>query len=281
MAAGSTEISDVVVPEVFGPYTQQLTQQKSRLIRSGAIVRDAALDAFLAGGGLTLNSPSWKDLDDDADNVSSDTGADSSPNKIGSADEIAIRKSRNQSWSSADLTSALAGSDPQDAIASRVSDYWVRRLQAVYVATIKGVLADNAAAPAATEHVQNDMTVDVSGGAFVDGVTNFSAEAFIDACLTMGDSAESLGIMFVHSIVYGRMLKNNLIDFISDSVNGQAIRIPTFLGREVIQDDAMPATGGVYETWLFGAGAARMGMGSPKVPVEVKRNPEANNGGGE
>lgn len=279
MSAGTTAVADVVVPEQFTSYTQQLTEQKSRLIRSGAVSRDPFLDNFLAGGGLTINAPSWKDLDDDADNVSSDVTGTSNPNKIGTATEIAVRLSRNNSWATADLSAALAGDDPADAIANRVADYWVRRLQAVFVATLTGIFADNAAAPGGTEHVQNDMTHDVSGGGFVDGVTNFSAEAFIDATLTMGDSMESLGMIMVHSIVYGRMQKNNLIDFIPDA-RGET-EIPTFLGREVIVDDGVSFSGGVFESWLFGSGAVRLGMGSPKVPTEVDRLPDAGNGGGQ
>jgi hypothetical protein len=279
MASGTTAVADVVVPELFGPYVQQLTEEKSRLIQSGAVARDSFLDSFLAGGGLTINAPSWKDLENDADNVSSDTTGTSTPNKIGSADEIAVRLSRNNSWATADLSAALAGSDPANAIASRVADYWVRRAQAAFVAVMTGIFADNAAAPSATEHVQNDMTFDVSGSSFVDGVTNFSAESFIDACLTMGDSMESLGMIMVHSVVYARMQKNNLIDFIPDS-QGQ-INIPTFLGRMVIVDDGMPVTSGVYQSWLFGAGAVRLGVGAPKTPTEVLRIPSAGNGGGQ
>lgn len=282
MASGVTRIADVVVPEIFSPYVQQMTQEKSRLIRSGAITLDAQLNSALAGGGLTFNEPSFKDLDNDAENVSTDDpSTDSTPNKIGTATEIQVRLSRNNSWSSMDLSGDLAGADPMQAIANRVSDYWARRQQAAFVATLNGVFADNAAAPTGTEHVQNDMSHDVSGAAFVDGVTNFSAEAFIDATATMGDSMEDLTMVMVHSIVYARMLKNNLIDFVSDSVNGNAVRIPTFLGREVVVDDGVPRSSGVFNTWLFGRGAVRGGMGSPKVPTEVDRKPAAGNGGGQ
>lgn len=282
MASGVTRIADVVVPEIFSPYVQQMTQEKSRLIRSGAITLDPQLNSALAGGGLTFNEPSFKDLDNDAENVSTDDPAtNSTPNKIGTATEIQVRLSRNNSWSSMDLSGDLAGADPMQAIANRVSDYWTRRQQAAFVATLNGVFADNAAAPTGTEHVQNDMTHDVSGASFVDGVTNFSAEAFIDATATMGDSMEDLTMVMVHSIVYARMLKNNLIDFVSDSVNGNAVRIPTFLGREVIVDDGVPRSSGVFNTWLFGRGAVRGGMGSPKVPTEVDRKPAAGNGGGQ
>ncbi|MFA7175015.1 MAG: hypothetical protein WC340_16705 [Kiritimatiellia bacterium] len=289
MATGVTQITDVIVPELFTPYVQQLTEQKSRLIQSGAVVRDSVLDMDLAGGGLTFNEPSFKDLDDDVDNISSDDpNTNSSPNKIGSATEIQVRLSRNNSWSSMDLASALAGADPMDAIANRVSDYWVRREQAAFVATMGGVFANNATVTDAY-HTQNDMTHDISGSSFTDGVTNFSAESFIDSCLTMGDSMDALGAIMVHSVVYGRMLKNNLIDFIPDSTNTAAYPnagasgqgIPTFLGRVVIVDDAMPFAAGVFQTWLFGAGAVRNGRGAPKVPTEVERKASSGNGGGQ
>jgi hypothetical protein len=279
MASGAVAISDVIVPQIFSPYTQQMTTQKSRLIRSGAVVEDAYLNNFLAGDGITINAPSFKDLDDDAENVSSDTGSDSTPNKLGTAQEIAVRLSRNNSWKSADLVSALIDKDPLQAIATRVSDYWTRRKQGAFIAVMKGIFANNAAATDAF-HTQNDMTSDISSTAFSAGVTSFSAEAFIDATTTMGDSMDELTMVAVHSIVYARMLKNNLIDFIPDSTNPNAQGIPTFLGRIVMVDDAMPVTSGVFETWLFGAGAVRMGIGAPKVATEVKRYPEANNGGG-
>lgn len=289
MATGPiTSVSDVVVPEIFTPAAQQQTEQKSRLIRSGAAVRDPLLDEELAGGGLTFNTPSFKDLDDDADNVSTDAADDeytggsgnSAPKKTGTSTEVSVRLSRNQSWSSADLASQLMGADPMDSIAQKVGGYWARRLQAAFIATMTGVFADNAAAPDGSEHVVDDMTNDVSGASYSAGVTDFSTGAFLDAAITMGDSMEDLGMVMVHSIVYNRMLKAQLIDFIQDSINGQAIQIPTFLGRTVIVDDSMPSNAGVYESWLFGAGAIRLGMGSPKVPTETKRNPDSGNGGG-
>ena len=279
MAAGVTRISDVVVPEIFTPYVQQLTQEKSRLVRSGAVMVDGRFSTLLSGGGLTFNEPSFKDLDNDAENVSSDDpNASSSPNKIGTATEIQVRLSRNNSWSSMDLTAALAGADPMDAIASRVADYWTRRLQAAFVATVKGIFAANALVTPVGA-TQNDMTHDISGGAYSAGVTDFSAEAFIDACATMGDSMEDLSLVMVHSLVYARMQKNNLIDFIPDSEG--KINIPTFLGRQVVVDDGMPNTTGVFDTWIFGAGAIRFGAGNPAVPTEIDRKPAAGNGSGQ
>ncbi len=288
MAAGPiTQVADVVVPEIFSPYVRQLTEEKARIIQSGVAERNQLMDNLLAGGGLTFNVPSWKDLDNDEERTSTDEEhaefggtATPDPKKTGTATEIAVRLSRNNSWSSADLAATLAGSDPMMAIADRVAYYWTRRLQAAFIATMNGVIADNAAAPGGSDtHTQNDLINDISGASFVDGVTNFSAEAFIDTALTMGDSMEDLGAVFVHSVVYARMQKNNLIDFKEDS-NGM-INIPTFLGREVIVDDGMPRTGNVYDSWLFGAGAVQLGIGTPPVATEMEREAGAGNGGGQ
>lgn len=315
MAAGPiTSVTDVVVPEIFTPYIQQLTEEKARLIQSGILVVNPLMANLLAGGGNTFNIPSFKDLDNDEDNVSSDDvsdqisltnnarfGAgndgtfatidgtlaflDSVPLKTGTAQEIAVRLSRNNSWSSADLAAQLAGADPMQSIASRVAFYWSRRLQAAFIATYQGISKDNGA------NDSGDYSNDIAGATFVDGVTNFSAEALLDAAVTMGDSMEDLTGILVHSIVFNRMQKNNLIDFIPDA-RGET-QIATFLGREVIVDDGMPngtaavrgdgtaGAAGVFETWLFGAGQGQIGFGSAKVPTETERKPAAGNGGGQ
>lgn len=288
MAAGpTTQLADVIVPSIFTPYTQLMTEAKARLIQSRVMARDAFIDTLLAGGGATFHIPAFKDLDNDSERTSNDTtgghftgAANPDPLKIGTAEELAVRLSRNQSWSSMDLTAELAGADPMQAIGNRVGFYWARRLQAAFIATVTGVFADNAAAPAGSEHTQNDLTVDIKGSSYSAGVTDFSAEAFIDACTTMGDSAQDIVAVCVHSVVYSRMQKNNLIDFIPDS-NNPNVQIPTFLGREVIVDDSMPVSSGVYESWLFGAGAVRLGVTSPKVPTEVTRIASGGNGGGQ
>ena len=289
MAAGpATRVSDVIVPEVFTPYMQVLTEEKSRLVQSGLLSRSEALDTLLAGGGITFQVPSFRDLDNDADRISTDTSvpfadADAAlpagvarppnPLKIQTMKEIAVRLNRNNSWSSTDLAAILAGADPMEAIANRVAAYWTRRLQAAFIATWNGVIADNAANDA------GDYINNISGGGFVDGVTNFSAEAFLDTAQTMGDSQEDLVACAVHSVVYNRMQKNNLIDFIPDA-RGE-INIPTFLGREVVVDDGLPRTGSVYDTWLFGTGSTQLGVGTPPVATEVERKPGGGNGGGQ
>lgn len=295
MAEGpATQLQDVIIPEVFTPYTYLRTEEKSRLIQSGMLTRSPELDAALAGAGLTFKMPGFNDLDNDAERISTDDsvpfagpyGSDGAtvtlpagqafppnPRKITTFTHTAVRLSRNNSWSSMDLVATLAGVDPMNVIGDRVADYWARRLQAAFVAMWRGVCRNNDAS------YGGDYTMDVSGSAFVDGVTNFSAAAFLDAAQTMGDSQNYLTGMMVHSVIYNRMQKNNLIDFIPDSEG--RVNIPVFLGHQVVIDDGMPRNGNVYETWLFGEGASVMGRGSAKVPTEVDRKPGGGNGGGQ
>ena len=277
-----TQISDVVVPEIFTDYVQLLTAQKSAFIQSGVVELSPFLSELLAGGGQTFNIPLFNDLTDTESNVSSDEavgGNDSTPLKTTTGQEIAVRHNRNQSWSSADLSAALAGADPMESIASRVSDYWVRQSQTMVISSIQGVIADNIA------NDSSDMinVISLAAGGTPTASNLFSAEAFIDTVQTMGDFGEDLVAVSMHSVVFRRAQKNNLIDFIPDA-RGE-VNIATFLGRRVIVDDGMPAvanTGNVdYSTYLYGAGSVAAGIGTPRVATEVEREPKAGAGGGQ
>lgn len=270
-----TVISDIIVPSVFAPYVQLLTSQRSAFVRSGVMVMDARVDEMLVGGGRTFDMPFFNDLADTESNVSSDTGT-ATPQNITTGREVAIRHNRNQVWGAFDLAGTLAGADPLEAIASRVADYWVRQQQNMVIRSVRGLIADNIA------NDSSDLVNNISAGSgTVTDANRFSAEAFIDTVQTMGDRGEELVAVACHSVIYRRMQKLDLIDFVKDSENRD---IPTYQGRRVIVDDGMPriANGSNFDfsTYLFARGALVAGVGTPKVPVEVERVPASGNGGG-
>ncbi len=273
------KIADVVVPAVFTEYVQLLTSQRSAFVQSGVIEQGPLFDALLAGGGRTFDMPHFKDLLDTEANVSSDDDASKAvPEKITTGQEVSIRHSRNQVWSSMDLAAALAGPDPLEAIASRVADYWVRQEQTYLISSLQGLIADNIANDA------GDMVVDITAGVgAVDATNLFSAETFIDTIQTLGDVGEDLVAIAVHSTVFRRAQKNNLIDFIPDA-RGE-VDIATFQGRRVIVDDGLPAiTNGPnieFSSYLYGAGSIVRGTGAAKVPTAVDRDELAGLGGGQ
>lgn len=262
-----TAVSDILIPSVWNAYLATQTTQKSALVSSGALQVNSALSALLNGGGKTFDMPFWRDLPDTAANIGiGSTGSAITPLAITTHKEVGVRLSRNQAFGAVDLAGILAGADPMSAISARLQPYWTRQLQLATLATLAGVFADNDA------NDSGDYTHSIVA-AYQAGVTDFSAEAFIDAVHTMGDAEGDLGVVIMHSVVYAKAKKNNLIDFVSDSGNGMAASIPTFLGRRVLVDDGMPVATQDYDTFIVGAGALQMGTGSTPVPLETYRLP--------
>jgi hypothetical protein len=277
---GPTRLADAIVPEVFVPYTLKETMVRSALFQGGILRQDALLSTFLAGGGQTVNVPFWKDLaDTDTANISSDDpNVEATPDKITTGQDIAIRHNRNKSWSDADLVTELTGADPMTAIGSRVTNWWIREFQRVLIATLRGVIADNVAANS------GDMVHDISSDS-ASAITDderISAEAILDAAQTMGDASDVLDTICMHSVIYNRLAKQNLIDFIPDSEG--KVKFPTYLGYRVVKDDLCPAIAGSnrtrYHTYLLGRDALGWAEHPPAVPVETFRHPAQGNGGG-
>ena len=60
-----TKLSDVIVPEVWVPYVQQQTTERSALVQSGIITSSPELDELVTGGGKIINMPFFNDLTGD------------------------------------------------------------------------------------------------------------------------------------------------------------------------------------------------------------------------
>jgi hypothetical protein len=271
---------EVIDVSEFSAYMQQESTQKSQIIQSGAITIDPELSAFLASGGLTHTLTSWTDPTDD-DEVASDTVTDGTVRQINADGEVVVRCSRNTIFESNDISAAIAGDDPVAALVSRLLPYQLRRLTAMFISQCQGIFHDN------QDNDSGDMAFDNratpggdlgTGGAYTAGVTDFSAEAFIDALATMGDEMdEDVALIMCHPDVYAQMRKQNLIDSRPDSEMG---RILEYDGARVIKNRNMPTSSGEYETWIFGQGAFKLGLGTPKNPLAFDRNEKAYNGSG-
>jgi hypothetical protein len=189
----ATKISDIIIPEVFVPYVTEKTAELSALVQSGIVVPDAGLNELAKRGGKLINMPFFTDLTGADETLADNTSL--TPGAIGTAKDVAVLHLRGRAWGVNDLAKALSGDDPMGAIASLVAAYWARREQALLISTLKGVFADNAA---------NDSSDLISDVAIEDGdnaaVANLiGAEAVIDAATKLGDAAEKLTAICMHS----------------------------------------------------------------------------------
>lgn len=275
-----TQLSDVIIPEVYETYTAVNSPEKTAFFDSGVVTRNAGLDAKANEGGETLNVPFWKDLDATvAPNLSNDTVSAATPQKITAGKQIARVSYLNQGFSSADLTGEIAGSDPMQQVADRFGTYWMRQWQRRLIATTNGIIADNIANDAGDMVV--NVAVEATGSQTAD--TRFNRDVFTEAAYTMGDAATDLNAISVHSAVMQQMVKNDDIVYIPDSQGN--LTIPTYMGLRVIVDDGMRVVAGStsgfkYTSVLYGSGSFGYGEGSAKNPIELDREAAQGNGGG-
>lgn len=217
-----TKISDVIVPEIFTPYVIEKTAEKSRILTSGIAIANPKLNELVTAGGITMNMPYWKDLTGDDEVLSDQTPL--TPGKINADKDIAALLLRGKAWGANELAGALAGDDPMAAIGDRVADYWSRQEQKILVSVLTGVFA----AASMANHVKDASTQVISGS------------IVLDAKQLLGDSADQLQAIMMHSAVFTELQKQNLIQYTTTS-DGK-IAFATYLGYQIIVDDGMPVT---------------------------------------
>jgi len=270
----TVQLSDIIDVKVF----QDLPSVNS----PGVVTRNSLLDGIATAAGKTAELPFWKDIDATvAPNLSTDNPATlATPDKIVQGEQIARKAFLNKGLSAADLASELAmGSRAMDQIRARVDAYWLRQWQRRLIASCNGVLADNVA------NNSGDMVINVAVEATASqtATTKFNRDTFTDAVYTMGDAADALRAIAVHSAVMKQMVKNDDIVYVPDSQG--RLTIPTYMGLRVIVDDGLPVVAGTtsgfkYTSVIFGEGAFGYGDGAPVVPVEVQREANQGNGAG-
>ncbi|MHC4644046.1 MAG: major capsid protein [Planctomycetota bacterium] len=270
---GSTRVADILTPAVWVPYVEERTVYTSRLVRSGIVVPDPKLNILAQAGGKLINMPFFTDLAGDDEVLGTGTGATNSsltPDNMSTSKDIAVLHMRGKAWGVEDIAAALAGADPMKALGNMVADFWNRKEQALLIATLTGVFKDNSLNDSSS--LIKDISTGDGGTAATSNLIN--GDAVIDAMTKLGDMGNQLTAMCMHSVPFSRLQKNNLIDYVEHSE--AKIKIPYYMGKEVIVDDTCPSTAGTnstrYTTYLFGPGAVGRGEGAAPTPVETDRN---------
>ena len=278
----TTQLSDVYVPAPFDEGVDEAAIELNAFMASGIMQADSQLDTLASIGGKTGEMPFWNPLSTAAEpNYSSDNPASNSvPDKIGHAKETYRKAMMNKSWSTMDLSRELGLSDPLDAITRKIGKYWAVQEEKRVIQTAVGVLADNEANDGGdmVHSIYSDIATPLAANLI-------SADAVLQAKQTMGDHADALSAMAMHSVQYTKLQSLNLIVYIPDA-RGE-VNIPTYLGYRVVVDDSMPVVTGTnspsYLTILFAAGSVGYGNGGdgPVVASEFERLPSAGDGGGQ
>jgi len=267
-----TRISDIVTPSVFNPYFLERTAEISTLVRSGIVTPDAAIDVLAKSGGKTVNMPFFKDLTGTSEIIGGGSSASSlDVNKITTGTDIAVLFMRGKAWGVNDLAEAISGADPMAAIGDLVAEWWNRDEQTTLLNVLAGMFSDN------LDNDSGDLISNVSrGSATLAAAANLiGPETLTDAQYLLGDNANKLTAVMMHSALMGRLIKQKAIDYVWDETI--SMNIPYYMDKRVIVNDNCPrasaATAGyLYTSYLFGEGAIARGEGAAPVPTETDRD---------
>lgn len=257
-----TTISQMqIVPQKFTEYTLQRTTEKSMLVKSGITTSDSRVSRVINGlpqGGNLVQMPFYNALQGE-DEVFGENAM--TPGNITTGSEFATLLVRQKAWGDTDLSKVFGGSDPMAAIADLVADWWNIREQVVMKSILSGLFATDGALKGHIKDISGDASDNV-----------ISVDATLDAKQLMGDAYDKLGVVFMHSATYTCLQKNQKIDSEYDSE--LKVKIDYYLGYQVIVDDGMPVTGGVYDTYFVGKGAFARDDGMPQglVGYETDRD---------
>lgn len=261
--ATHTTIADLqIVPDKFSQYTIERTTEKSALVRSGIAVANPTVAQLINGtpkGGNTIQMPFYKPLDGE-DEVFGEQ--EIGVGKVETGMEMATLLVRQRAWGDTDLSKVFGGTDPLNAIANLVADWWVIREQAMMLSVLKGIMDP-------TSGVLKAHVLDISAE---ETNNKISVDTTLDAKNLMGDAADKLGVVFMHSATYTYLQKQQKIQ--TEYSSDLKIKIDYYLGYEVIVDDGMPVETGKYTTYFIGKGAFARQDGMPQglVGYETDRD---------
>ena len=267
MASGT--LADFVLTSSFSDYADLATKQSSKLITSGAMVIDQDLQDEAAGSSNSITMRFMLDITGSS-NVSDDSDTDGPVDALKGPGLVVPRLMRNKSVGYKSVVVSKSNPDPAAGLAEKFGSYWGRQLDTMGLLSVTGAFADNAAAPSGSDtHTQNDLTYDIKGASYSAGVTDFSIAALEATRAKMGDALSDLRLMLVHPAVSAK-----LTDAMIASLRERGITLVVY--------DQLPASSGIYETWLFGAGAIKAAIVDNKEGgYEPFRQPRKGNGGGE
>lgn len=261
------ELSDAVIPEVWGPYLANLSTKTNRFIQSGITTPNTSdeLNAQLLGPGNIITFPFYNDLTGDPQSWTDKS--DITVDGLSTGNQRAMKFRLAKAFGATDISSLGSGLKGLDVIAQRFGAYWNRVDQNILLQILKGVFAN---ADIATAKLY-DETVKAPSN-------TFGASGFLAAIALLGDLQDNtVSKIAVNSAVYGQMKLLQMIDTVQPA--GAVVPINVYNGMRIVVDDDIPVNAdGTTTAYVFGAGAVGYATAQPENAVETERDARAKGG---
>lgn len=247
--------------DVFTGMMQEADYWSNPVLASGVIREDASIMDLIGDKGNVATIPFYVPLnvfDDNMGALNNDGLTNNIPVEIGGNKQTCMLIQRMKAFKAKDFTKELTGADPMTNIRNKIANYYVQVWENELMNIAKAVLG----VTALKDHIA-DITNETTktGTGTVDETTLIDAEQ-----AALGDMAEGLGLMVVHSKIYAAYKKLGLVEYDKYTV-GKVLQTEVTLPRiggkiPLVTDYYTSETSGsgadkktVYNTYLFGEGA--------------------------
>ena len=234
--------------EVFTGMMQEKDYWKTPIIASGIVQQDSSIMDLIGEKGNVATIPIYKPLDANESGMeplNNDGLTNNTPVEISGDKQTCMLIQRMKAFKAKDFTKELTGADPMTLIRNKIAGYYAQVWEIELMNIAKAVLGVSAL----SGHVLDLATESKE----IEAGTIYDAEQ-----AALGDMAEGLGLIVMHSAIYTQYKKMNMVEFDKYTVNGvikQEITLPTIAGKHVLVTDNFTKEDTTYLTYLFGEGA--------------------------
>ena len=246
----TTRLTDIVPVKVFSSVVEGKLIQDSKFRAAGIVGTDSRVTAKAQTAGLEVTLREWKRVNGGEAANQSDNPADKfSPAAVAMNSFLARVISRTLGFSAMDIQDYASDADAVEYATSEIARLKLMDEQSTMLATLTGVLADNAANDAG-DMIKN---VSITTGA-ITVAQKMSKELLISGRAVMGDRGEDLKSIIIHSDIANalRILEPNA--FVPHSKTD--IGLSTYYGWNVVETDAVGKTGAgaypIYTSYMCG-----------------------------
>ena len=284
--SGGVLLADIVKRNNLARYVQEAIKERSQFVKSGAVVRNSFLDA--KEGGTRIQVPEFnpvaptEEVMTGAANWGTSTAGYLTPQKIGTATQIASIVHRGFAYAVDDIAILAAGEDPMLAIRNQLADAINKLNNARLFSQLAGLFGTALAGNA----------LDVAKAGTGAGEANFlTASTIAQARNKLGERGEEPDLLVVHPAVAYYLYQVGMLTFSTAALAASgavtwggggvgvgAKEVGQFAGCRVIVDEAVntvaPGTGGhitEYYCYLLKSGTIMEGV-QQDLRIEADRN---------
>ena len=284
---GGVLLADIVKRNNLSRYVQEAIKERSLFVKSGAVVRSPFLDA--KEGGTRIQVPEFNPVSPTEEVMTGAAGWGTStagyltPQKIGSATQIASIIHRGFAYAVDDLATLAAGEDPMNAIRNQLADAINKLNSQRLFYQLHGLFG--------TALSGNASDLAVAAGSGAAEANYLSASNVAKGRALLGERGDELDTLIVHPNVGFYLYQVGLLSFSTTALStGTGIQwggggagvdaksIGTFAGMNVIMDSQVnavqPGSSGhikEYYCYLVKSGTILEGV-QQELRIEADRN---------